>query len=761
MDSVFLTICNLSLTATWVVLAVLLVRLVWKKAPKWLHCLLWGAVGLRLILPFFPESTVSLIPSAAPLPGNIAMMTTPAIDSGFEVIDKVVNPILSDSLSPAVGASVNPMQIVLAIATLVWGLGVVAMLVYGVISYLRVWRRVRPSLSDGNGVYYCDNVDTPFILGVIRPRIYLPSGLPPEQAAFVIAHERAHLKRKDTLWKPLGFLLLAVYWFNPVLWVAYRLLCRDIEMACDEKVIRQMDREQKKGYSEALVACSVHRRMILLCPLAFGEVGVKDRIRSVLHYKKPAFWLILTAILAGVIVAVCFLTNPAGITILGIDEPAYAYFDLEEIEEITFMTDSYRTTEAFDEGMKKELLSIRLRKKPLSLSRSEDREAVYTLILDHRTKIAFDGDCSQLWINDGVKPSYSYAVKDPASVQNWLRQYIPALYMTRAAQVGNVKIVGLYSQTDMADVYAQFGGARYEGGQLCIDVIWENPTGKDLTVGPDFEMYRYEGDALVKLEHRGVWLSYETVMVGERAEYSYPITRHYDLESPGKYRLSVHGAHIDFIYSTLEGFSGKYDNGGNWLFATVMGVTDGYVLVEPFVGTWERESADVLLVSKSTVGSEPFPKLREDDIIIVEYDGLLLNSSPAQLPTVYRVFLYDSSIHHGVYDSVVYDIDRDGKDEVCQVNMGFTSGIFTFSLSAREPGQDVPEYHTGFYYPDWMDLQFVRSPLGVLRLQGEGQHAVVHTFDIRIRDGNFVLLEDGEELKGQPMDPSFCEVIYP
>ncbi len=310
MDAVFLKLLNMSLTASWIVLAVLILRLLLKRAPKWINCLLWGVVGLRLIFPFSIESLFSLIPSAEPLPSDLPMTQTPAIDSGFEVIDQVVNPIIYDSFAPTPTNSANPMQIAVAVAAIVWLCGLVAMIVYGVISYLRLRLRVRASICQDGNVYLCDDIDSPFILGVIRPRIYLHSGMTQEQMGYVIGHERAHLRRLDHIWKPVGFVLLCLHWFNPLLWVAYVLLCRDIEKACDEKVIRDMDDESKKGYSETLVACSVHRRAVMACPLAFGEVGVKDRIKSVLHYKKPAFWIILVAVVALVVTGVCFLTDP-------------------------------------------------------------------------------------------------------------------------------------------------------------------------------------------------------------------------------------------------------------------------------------------------------------------------------------------------------------------------------------------------------------------------------------------------------------------
>lgn len=310
MEAVFIKVLNMSISACWLILAVILLRLLLKKAPKWISVVLWGLVGLRLVLPFSLQSVLSLIPSAEVISPSIGYAQHPEINSGVSVIDNAVNPTLGTSLAATPMNSVNPMQIVLYLGGLVWVGGIVILLLYGLISYLRLRRKVAEAIPYEKNTWLCDQVKTPFILGVFRPRIYLSSGLNEEETAYVLAHEHAHLKRKDHLWKPLGFLLLTVYWFNPLIWVAYMLLCRDIEAACDEKVISDMGMMEKKAYANALVSCSMQRRLILACPLAFGEVGVKERVKGVLNYRKPAFWIIVAALIACVVIAVCFLTNP-------------------------------------------------------------------------------------------------------------------------------------------------------------------------------------------------------------------------------------------------------------------------------------------------------------------------------------------------------------------------------------------------------------------------------------------------------------------
>lgn len=311
MEAVFLKLLNMSITASWLILAVFVLRLLLKKAPRYISVILWAMVGVRLICPFSFESVLSLIPSAETVPQNIIYSNSPAIESGVPIINNTINQVITENLAPTPEASANPMQIIAFIATVVWILGVLVMIFYTVFSYLRIERKVREAVQYEGNVWLCDHVDTPFILGIVRPRIYLPSDISKQDMEYVIAHEKAHLKRRDHIWKPLGFMLLAVYWFNPVLWFAYILLCKDIEFACDEKVLKQMGSDIKKPYSDALINCSVPRKMISACPLAFGEVGVKGRIKSVLNYKKPAFWIVIVAIVTSIAVAVCFLTNPA------------------------------------------------------------------------------------------------------------------------------------------------------------------------------------------------------------------------------------------------------------------------------------------------------------------------------------------------------------------------------------------------------------------------------------------------------------------
>ena len=331
---IFLHVLNISITASWLVIAVLFVRLLLKKSPKWVTCVLWSLVALRLLLPINIESPLSLVPSGETIPVSEIYATSraeevqvfaPQIDSGIEVVDSALQPIITETSSQPV------LQSNVGVVACVWLVGVFAMLVYSFISFLRVKRSTAQSIRLKENIYLCDNVSTPFILGIIRPKIYLPSSLYQEDVLYVIDHEKSHIKRLDHLWKPLGFIVLSVYWFNPVMWIGYIFLCKDIELACDEKTIKDFDCNRRKEYSNALINCSSQRRLVSACPLAFGETGVKNRIKSVLSYKKPAFWVVLVSLLLCVIISVGFLTSPVGSVKAIIDEKGYNIISQQDV----------------------------------------------------------------------------------------------------------------------------------------------------------------------------------------------------------------------------------------------------------------------------------------------------------------------------------------------------------------------------------------------------------------------------------------------
>ena len=567
MADIFLSLLNISLTASWMALAVILVRLVFKKAPKWLYCMLWGFVGLRLIFPFSVQSIFSLVPSRETFPDGITMSQSPQIDSGFDFVDNAINPIISDKLAPTVGASVNPIQIISEIAATVWLCGVIAMLVYAAVSYARIYMKVRPSVLYRDNIFFCDDIDTPFILGVIRPKIYVPSGIDTEYMDIIIAHENAHLERKDQLSKPIGFLLLAVYWFNPVLWIAYVLLCRDIESACDERVIKEMSDEARKGYSEALVACSVHRRAIMACPLAFGEVGVKDRIKSVLSYKRPAFWIIVAALVISLVVAVCFMTDPfeygigkrnCGIVGFDISQNAdggatltFKYLDITGYsvrivseDEGMYIGDGmipydgslgkYRVMISIydaspnSEGFAKELKTLGAINSHLNVRTAypDDSTIVIYICSDHPL-IAEE--------KEGFKPN---ALGGSFKVKISIDEEV-------SSSATFVKLTGYGSNVEGLSIKPI--EARLENGDIIFDVKWINATSKTQSIGPNFTVYRMQGGEWVALEHRSVWLYYLQIVNGNsESNASYNISEHFDVSEPGVYRMEIYDGWVEF-----------------------------------------------------------------------------------------------------------------------------------------------------------------------------------------------------------------------
>lgn len=310
MDDVFLKLVNLSISASWLILAVLVLRVVLKKAPKWVMPLLWGVVALRLVCLFSIESALSLIPSAETIPSEIVTETREPVLYEQATLDIVTNPTLPSAAEVPVGVSRQQAQVDFNIYSVLWLAGMAALLVHALVSAGKLKRKLATAILLRDNIYESEFVDSPFVFGVVKPNIYLPMHMDEGTAAYVIAHEHAHLARRDHWWKVLGYLVLALHWFNPLVWVAYILFCRDIELACDEKVVRGLDGAARADYSQALLSCAAPKRAVAACPLAFGEGNIKTRVKSALHYKKPAFWVAAAAVLAVVIVAVCFLTNP-------------------------------------------------------------------------------------------------------------------------------------------------------------------------------------------------------------------------------------------------------------------------------------------------------------------------------------------------------------------------------------------------------------------------------------------------------------------
>ncbi len=307
MERLFLTILNQAYAASWVILGILLLRVLLRRAPRRMVCALWAFAALRLICPFSISSALSLLPTAAPIPADIAMQAEPAVQTGIRAVDSSMNPLIYATFAPSVGDSVNPLQIILPIAAFLWLLGVAVFFAAAGISVRKLKRRVRASISVGGNIWRCDEIASPFIFGLWKPRIYIPGRLPDGCFGAVVQHELAHLRHGDPWWKLLGFILRSIFWFHPLCWVAYWLFCRDLELACDETVIRNMAAAQRADYSQALLNCSTNH--FAITPLAFGETSIKQRVKAVLSYRRPTIWVLLAAVLGGVALVLFFMTS--------------------------------------------------------------------------------------------------------------------------------------------------------------------------------------------------------------------------------------------------------------------------------------------------------------------------------------------------------------------------------------------------------------------------------------------------------------------
>ena len=670
MDAVFLKIVNMSLTASWLVLAVILLRLLLKKAPKSLRCVLWALVGVRLVCPFSIESALSLIPSAQPIPETIVTDPAPAINSGVPAVNAVVNPIISENFTPAVGDSVNPLQVLAYIATWLWLVGIAVLLVYAAVSFLRVRRQVGACLRLRENIYACDGLPSPFILGIIRPRIYLPTGLDDAATAHIIAHEQAHLRRRDHWWKPLGFLLLTVHWFNPVMWVAYILLCRDIELACDERVVRALDEDGKAAYSRTLLACGARRRVVAACPLAFGEVGVKARVKSVLNYKKPAFWIILAAAVAAIAVAVAFLTNPQDKTppdgtyrrestvcivdnqylgsygihqrvdwrvddsVLYIgDEGTNDWRQVGKLQPVTLTkenfdryTDESLRPEAMDVDWRADTNAAKLRRSTKRVWRCEDAEYNEFVYLFE----TYGGDFYAAY---GVSEDRASDV-----MRNWffITKLCAPVQDTPPPATGRYELTELLCYLDDGEKPSGEFSLFLDNGMLyhCedrdksklgqlesfvltkdnFDVFFKNP---DAALG---KMVWNTDDTAADLRKNAVhaW-RYVTTEGHPCYYYVLQIKNGELLFCSGMDDTAIHNFFYVYKIKPVEGFC-----------ATVLEASKFTLLVEPFEGTAMRRSADKIEVPIGLV-SYPVPELYEGDQLWIRYSGDVQETYPARL----------------------------------------------------------------------------------------------------------------------------------
>ena len=661
MSELFLEIVNMSISASWVVVAVLALRFCLKKAPKWVNVLLWGIVAARMVFPFSIESVLSLIPSAETISPTIMMEQSPSVQTGVPALNHVINPVISGSFTPAPGASANPLQIWIPVLAGIWLFGIVALFLYSAVSYCRLRRKVCEAVILRDNIYQSENVCSPFVLGIIRPKIYLPYHMDSREVGHVIAHEQTHIRRKDHWWKPLGFLLLTIHWFNPLMWLSYVLLCRDIELACDEKVIGKMGNAQRADYTQALVACSVDRRLIAACPLAFGEIGVKERVKSVMNYKKPAFWIVLASVIVCAVIAVCFLTNPIGFQ-----------FDVS--------ANTIVSANHFD---------MRNADDPVSI------EMTPAQISELNSRLAGVKNCKRSDKYAGLTPGYQISAQ---------------------MQDGSYIRISGYSLSDNTMVDIEQNGKRYAvSDREFQEYLSRICAGGDVSAAFDLQPLRAQ----------------------------YP--EYFDLDASAGLDVYVWQMAPDsYYFGLLPHAASPRDSTAQELLA-LRGASSEQMRY--ILAAYALDPDDIHVIPWQNPISSYIP-----ECWIVTENGESLEEKQAQYIQTVSAMLFgegNTLLHddYPIYDSIVFDVDGDGIDEVCVLGFGRTSGLFTFTFRAAEIGADTLKYDT-LFCTEWYDLSFIHGDDGVVRVQGIDQKEPpqTHLFDIAVVDGSIQLTEDGQSI---------------
>ena len=661
MSELFLKIVNMSISASWVVIAVLTLRFCLKKAPKWVNVLLWGIVAARMVFPFSIESVLSLIPSAETISPTIMMEQSPSVQTGVPALNHVINPVISSSFTPAPGVSANPLQIWIPVLTGIWLFGIAALFLYSAVSYWRLHRKVCEAVILRGNIYQSEKVCSPFVLGIIKPKIYLPYHMDSREMDHVIAHEQTHIRRKDHWWKPLGFLLLTIHWFNPLMWLSYILLCRDIELACDEKVIREMGNEQRADYTQALVACSVDRRLITACPLAFGEIGVKERVKSVMNYKKPAFWIVLASVIVCAVIAVCFLTNPIGFQ-----------FDVS--------ANTIVSANHFD---------MRNADDPVAI------EMTPAQIGELNSRLAGVKNCKRSDKYAGLTPGYQISAQ---------------------MQDGSYIRISGYSLSDNTMVDIEQSGKRYAvSDREFQEYLSRICAGGDVSAAFDLQPLRVQYPEYFDLDASAGLDVYVWQMAPD--SYYFGLLPHTasPRDSTAQELLALRGASSEQMRYILAAYALDPDDIHviPWQNPISSYIPECWIVTENGESLEEKQAQYIETVSAMLFG---------------EGDTLLHNDYP-------------------IYDSIVFDVDGDGIDEVCVLGFGRTSGLFTFTFRAAEIGADTLKYDT-LFCTEWYDLSFIRGDDGVVRVQGIDQKEPpqTHLFDIAVVDGSIQLTEDGQSI---------------
>ncbi len=704
MTDIFIKLLNMSIVAGWLVVTVILLRLVLKKAPAWIFCVLWALVALRLLLPVSVQSKTSAVPSVETVPPEIIYTDVPEIHTGFPTFNGYFNPYITEILSPkepenniAEEPEETPAKKVIDIAATVWLCGMAGMAVYGVTSYVLLKRKVREAVKQNKRIFICDNVTSPFIMGVLFPRIYLPSSITEADAEMVIAHEQAHIKRKDHLWKPFGFLLLTVYWFNPLLWVAYVMFCKDIESACDEKVIKKYGLQIKKQYSEALLNCSFSGKWVTACPVAFGETAVKSRIKGVLNYKKPAFWIIVIAVLACIATSVFFLTDPlSNETSDDISMPPWCISPGDEkLIAAQFTFEKYVCRSDSDISL------------PQFAVTTDNR----LLTSEHPADEAYNSSWHALGELVSIKlakSNFDFAVSDMQWVDNYSAESIRNnTQVSYACRCEDGRLFYLIYLNDGTTLFA-FGNEKAEKYKKVVSIT-----------------------AIAKYSAATDIINYENIL--PKLEYE-AYTYVYDSENPypreiATVYLEKDGNHFTYGYEAylLRNYCpyGTYRKDGDKLYLETADGKNTYVFnVKDDSIEYVAELSSQLPMTE--INPEHKLQFFDDNTVFVKENK-----------TVIGEYAHVSDL---VFQSAIKDVNGDGQPELCVITDGLTSGISSTLLAIYDSCDYMVAEMVTF-----QTIRFVVAPDGSIQLIFGSEDDV--QYDFRVTDEGIICTntETGEE----------------
>lgn len=685
MTTIFLKLLEMSLLASLIVLAVLLLRLILKKAPKWIFVVMWGIVLIRLVCPFSIESPVGLMPESESI----------QISSGIENTIKIPhlslpnneninnnqstnnNSTVQDIVSNDEKTNNHPIKWV-NIASVIWSLGASVLLVYMIVTYVGIKRKVRTAVKLKCNIYQSENVDSPFVLGVIRPKIYLPFKINEQDVKNVIAHEKAHIKRKDYLWKPLGFMVLSVHWFNPLIWISYVLLCRDIEAACDEKVIKDYTVEQKADYSQALLSCSVKNKRISACPLAFGEGSVKKRVKSVINYKKPAFWVIVVAIVLCVVLAVCFLTNRNH------DDKNKNNVNSDENKNIVCESNVFT-----------------------------DFEGVYLTVKSIETADNGNKILNLIWRNDTSEEMifgemYTIEYKDG---NEWKDVSEGEIYFNEIAN-----LLGSKSEINKSYTTEQFDISK--NGTYRLISGFNDSKGNKYSTCVQFNV-------TTKTNEKYADVNNENAVYIDELREKYPM--YFDQQKDKGLEIYVwQMAENSYSCGLLPGINLGYTR--EQLFE-LHKYPASIEEMRAIVASYNVSKDDVVIIGITMPHSSYHYEVGQ------EYNEKLTE-------LFWKGFSLIEPGYTAVIDSAKFDIDNDGIEEDCCISYGHTSGLFSFVFTVSENGET--EYKNSFV-SSVMKLKFEENQDGKMMLfgdDGENQRYM----SMEIVDGNIVIYSDEQDV---------------